>query len=142
MRALFPGVRRLFFAFLLGSDLCAQTPSAKGPDKVETVLLTIEGKVEVSAAGATAWSAARTNQFLQVGDRLRTGLRSRATLRLSDKSVLRVNELTTLKIQPPPKESKAPVLDLSSGATYFFSREKPATREWSICNASIKRESS
>src|SRR5947208_2471063 len=130
MRNLFPGVRRLFFAFLLGSNLCAQTPSAKGPDKVETVLLTIEGKVEVSAAGATTWSAARTNQFLQAGDRLRTALRSRATLRLSDKSVLRVNELTTLKIQPPPKESNAPVLDLSSGATYFFSREKPATVEF------------
>src|SRR2546430_16983325 len=75
-------------------------------------------------------SAARTNQFLQAGDRLRTALRSRATLRLSDKSVLRVNELTTLKIQPPPKESNAPVLDLSSGATYFFSREKPATVEF------------
>src|SRR5437762_10143589 len=130
MRNLFPGVRRLFFAFLLGSNLCAQTPSAKGPDKVETVLLTIEGKVELSAAGATTWSAARTNQFLQAGDRLRTALRSRATLRLSDKSVLRVNELTTLKIQPPPKESNAPVLDLSSGATYFFSREKPASVEF------------
>jgi len=130
MRDLFPGVRRLFFAFLLGGNLCAQTPSAKGQDKVDTVLLTIEGKVEVSAAGATTWSAARTNQFLQAGDRLRTALRSRATLRLSDKSVLRVNELTTLKIQPPPKESNAPVLDLSSGATYFFSREKPATVEF------------
>src|SRR5438552_4358219 len=130
MRNLFPGVRRLFFAFLLGSNLCAQSPSAKGPDKVETVLLTIEGKVEVSATGATTWSAARTNQLLQIGDRLRTGLRSRATLRLSDKSVLRVNELTTLKLQPPPEKNNAPVLDLTSGATYFFSREKPATVEF------------
>src|SRR5213595_3657791 len=130
MRNLFPGVRRLFFAFLLGSNLCAQTPSAKGPDKTETVLLTIEGKVELSAAGATTWSAARTNQFLQAGDRLRTALRSRATLRLSDKSVLRVNELTTLKIQPPATANNAPVLDLTSGATYFFSHEKPATVEF------------
>src|SRR5947199_554525 len=130
MRNLFPGVRRFFFAFLLGSNLCAQTPSAKGPNNVETVLLTIEGKVEVSAPGATTWSTARTNQLLHAGDRLRTGLRSRATFRLSDKSVLRVNELTTLKIQPPPKESNTPVLDLGAGSTYFFSREKPATVEF------------
>src|SRR5262249_316158 len=70
------------------------------------------------------------NQVLHVGDRLRTALRSRATIRLSDKSVLRVNELTTLKIQPSPKVSNAPVLDLGSGSTYFFSREKPATIEF------------
>jgi len=89
-------------------------------------LLTIEGKVEVSVAGANAWSPARANQLLQVGDRLRTGARSRATLRLSDKSVLRINELTTLKILPPPQSRNAPVLDLGSGSTYFFSREKPA----------------
>src|SRR5256886_13791024 len=75
-------------------------------------------------------SAARTNQFLQAGDGCRTPLRSRPTPPLSDKRVLRVKELTTLKIQPPPKESNAPVLDLSSGATYFFSREKPATVEF------------
>src|SRR5439155_1260848 len=72
----------------------------------------------------------RTNQFLRGGERLRTGLLSRATLRLSDKSVLRINELTTLKIQPPPRFSNAPVLDLGAGSTYFFSREKPATVEF------------
>src|SRR2546423_4966634 len=128
MRNLVQGMSPLVVALLLQSHLCAQTPASKGT--AESVLLTLEGKVEVAPAGATSWSAARTNQLLQIGDRLRTGLRSRATLRLSDKSVLRVNELTTLKIQPPPKESKAPVLDLSSGATYFFSREKPATVEF------------
>ena len=127
-----------FFALLLGGGLCGQTAPAIGATRAESVLLTIEGKVEVSAAGATTWSAAGTNQVLQVGDRLRTGLRSRATLRLSDKSVLRVSELTLLKLQPPPRSSNAPVLDLGSGSTYFFSRERPAatpseeTVSWSL----------
>src|SRR6185295_4181458 len=103
MRKLLPGIGPVAFAFLMGSHLWAQNLRAKGPDQAETALLTIEGRVEVSAAGATVWSAARTNQALQVGDRLRTGARSRATLRLSDKSVLRINELTTLKILPPPQ---------------------------------------
>src|SRR6185295_6690231 len=51
--------------------------------------------------------------------------RSRATLRWSDLSVVRVNELTSLEIQPPEKAGDKPQLDLKSGATYFFSREKP-----------------
>ena len=121
-------MRLLSFALLLAGRLCAQTPEA--PGKTDPVLLTIEGKVEASTAGSTAWTPARTNQILRVGERLRTGLRSRATLRLSDKSVLRINELTTLKIQPPPRFSNAPVLDLGAGSTYFFSREKPATVEF------------
>jgi len=104
----------LSFALLLAGRLCAQTREA--PGNTEPVLLTIEGKVEASTAGSTAWTPARTNQLLRVGERLRTGLRSRATLRLSDKSVLRINELTTLKIQPPPRFSNAPVLDLGAGA--------------------------
>ena len=91
---------------LVLSSLCAHPPAAHAA--ADTVVLTAEGKVEVAASGATTWSAVRTNQVLQTGDRLRTGLRSRATLRLSDKSVLRVNELTTLKIQPPAAANNAP----------------------------------
>src|SRR5437667_1930754 len=127
-----PGIlskmRLLSFALLLAGRLCAQTPEAHG--QTEPVLLTIEGKVEASTAGSTAWTPARTNQILRVGERLRTGPRSRATLRLSDKSVLRINELTILKIQPPARVGNAPVLDLGAGSTYFFSREKPATVEF------------
>src|SRR6185295_1205365 len=37
----------------------------------------------------------------------------------------RVNELTSLEIQPPAKAGDKPQLDQKSGATYFFSREKP-----------------
>src|ERR1051326_6088643 len=125
-RKLLSRTRPLVVALLLGSGLCVPGLHAKGPEKTDTVLLTIEGKVEVSAAGAAAWSAGRTNQILQVGDRVRTGERSRAALRLSDRSVLRINQLTTLKILAPPQSSNAPVLDLGSGSTYFFSREKPA----------------
>ena len=42
-----------------------------------------------------------------------------------DLSVVRVNELTSMEIQPPEKAGDKPQLDLKSGATYFFSREKP-----------------
>src|SRR5512145_2135401 len=67
----------------------------------KSVLLTIEGKVEVARAGTLAWAAGTTNQILQIGDRVRTGIRSRATLRHSDLNVIRLDELTTLQIQAP-----------------------------------------
>jgi Flp pilus assembly protein TadD len=99
--------------------------SVANPDPPVCLLLTREGKVEVSRKGAAQWFAAETNQVLEIGDRLRTGLRSRATLRWSDRSILRVDQLTSMEIQPPQKAGVKPQLELKSGATYFFSREKP-----------------
>jgi tetratricopeptide (TPR) repeat protein len=90
-----------------------------------SVLLTIEGKVEVARAGGAVWTAAETNQLLNAGDRVRAGSRSRATIRLLDLSVLRVNELTTLEIRPPGEPGKRMLLDLKAGRSYLFNREKP-----------------
>jgi len=95
-------------------------------DEPVCAVLEKEGKVEVARKGVAQWSPAQTNQVLQVGDRLRTGLRSRATLRWSNLSVVRVNELTSMEIQPPEKAGGNPQADLKSGAAYFFSREKPS----------------
>lgn len=90
-----------------------------------SVLLTIEGKVNVASAGTLDWKAGRTNQILKVGERVHTGERSRATIRLSDLSVLRVNELTTLEIRPLAQPGQRMLLDLKAGRTYLFNREKP-----------------
>jgi len=90
------------------------------------IVLGREGKVDAAAKGTANWTAVTTNQALNTGDRLRTGLRSRATIRWSDLSVVRVNELTTMEIQPPAKAGNKAELDLKSGAAYFFSREKPS----------------
>ena len=73
--------------------------------------------------------AAQTNQTLLIKDRVRTALKSRATIRLSDQSVLRLNQLTTIEIQPVP-EGKRAVLDLKAGAAYFYNREKPGETEF------------
>jgi hypothetical protein len=89
------------------------------------ILLTVEGRVEVSPRGTTQWNKGQTNQVLQLGDRLRTGMRSRATVRWSDLSVMRLGELTAIEVQPPEKPGQKPQMELKSGASYFFSREKP-----------------
>jgi hypothetical protein len=94
--------------------------------KSAAVLLTIENKVEASRAGAAQWTPAVTNQSLNTGDKVRTGLRSRATMRLSDLGVVRVDQLTALEIQAPASAGKPPVMDQKGGSIYFFNREKPA----------------
>ena len=55
---------------------------------------------------------------------MRTGEDSRAAIRMTDLSVLRVDELTTIEITPPSSTSDKPGLNVKDGATYFFSREK------------------
>src|SRR6188508_1848328 len=63
------------------------------------VLVERQGKVEIARKGSTAWAVAEPDTVLQVGDRLRTALRSRATLRWSESSVVRVDQLTSMEIQ-------------------------------------------
>jgi Tfp pilus assembly protein PilF len=92
---------------------------------ISSVLIEKQGKVEFSRKGSTDWASAQTNEVLQAGDRLRTGLRARATLRWSENAVVRVDELTSMEIQPPSKPGAKAEMELKSGATYFFSREKP-----------------
>ena len=91
----------------------------------QIVLLTIEGTVEVAPAGTLNWAPARTNQVLNVGDRVHTGEGSRATIRLTDRSVQRVGDLTTLEIRPPTQPGRRLLLDLKAGKSYLFNREKP-----------------
>jgi Tfp pilus assembly protein PilF len=101
----------------------AAEPSTGGEES--RLILTIEGKVEVWPTGANDWTAARTNQVLKIGDQIRTGFRSRATLQLSDLTVMRMNQLTTLEIQPPKTAEAKNTIDVKSGGTYFLGRDKP-----------------
>ncbi|HWY75870.1 MAG TPA: FecR domain-containing protein, partial [Verrucomicrobiae bacterium] len=106
----------------------AQTPTQAAADRAGLVL-TIEGTVEVARVGTTAWNAAETNLALAFGDTLRTGPRSRATVRLSDLSVLRVNEKTILQIRPQ-SDGRGSLLDLQTGSSYFFNRSKPSSLQF------------
>ncbi len=100
--------------------------NAPANSRPQIVLLTIEGTVEVAPAGTLSWAPARTNQVLNVGDRVHTGEGSRATILLTDRSVQRVGDLTTLEIRPPTQPGRRLLLDLKAGKSYLFNREKPA----------------
>src|SRR5438093_13241108 len=93
-----PTFLALLLVILCGNLAQAQNPTLKWPLGTAGLVLTLEGTVEVSRTGSADWAAAQTNLVLQIGDRVRTGPRSRATIRRSDQSVLRVNERTILVI--------------------------------------------
>src|SRR5947209_8124100 len=84
---------------VLSSPLAAA--EAADTNAPAAVVLTLEGHVEILLAGNTSWKEANVGQPVGIGDQFRTGPRSRATVRLSDLSVLRLSELSTCEIQPP-----------------------------------------
>ena len=113
---------------LCPSSTRGQAPTPAAPD-FTSQLVEFAGNVEVTPAATNDWRAARTNQFLHPGDRLRTATDSRATLRLSDRSVVRINQSTVLEIQPPTQPARRR-FNLLRGALYFLNREQPAAVEF------------
>ena len=138
-----PRLASVAVVLVLGLQLClalrvlAQpTPASPPPPSDHALLLVIEGSVEVTRADTDAWRPGKTNQVLETADRLRTGERSRAVVRLSDQSVLRLSEMTTIEIRAPTADSQKPGLDLKRGLLFFFSRERPRQLRWSTPAAS------
>jgi tetratricopeptide (TPR) repeat protein len=87
-------------------------------------LLSKENIVNVETKGSAGWIAATVGQSLAIGDKVRTGEDSRATVRMTDLSILRIGELTTSEITPPGTATGEPGLNVKEGTSYFFSREK------------------
>ncbi len=87
------------------------------------VVVEKENVVEAQARGV-AWKPASIGLPLAIRDRLRTGEFSRAAVRFTDLSMLRVDELTTIEISPPIATGGKQTLDVKRGGTYFFSRDK------------------
>jgi class 3 adenylate cyclase/tRNA A-37 threonylcarbamoyl transferase component Bud32 len=74
----------------------------------------IQGEVEVLVKGAEAWRLARAKMEVLPGDRLRTGRSSRATVLLSDNSVVSIGELSEFEITAPSE------IGLRQGIIYFL----------------------
>lgn len=111
------------------ATLGADTNGPSGVPDSRSRLLEVAGNVEIILAGETNWSKASVGSELKAGDRLRTLAQSRAALQLSDRSVIRLNELTTLQILPPRQTEKRRFA-LPKGSLFFFNREKPADVEF------------
>jgi tetratricopeptide (TPR) repeat protein len=119
---------RLLFAFLASLALVATVAGAETAAAFSTVI-EAAGKVEVFTTASGAWRPARVGQQLSPGARVRTAAASRAAIQLSDRSVVRLNERSTLEILPPRDTAKRR-FSLPRGSIFFFNREKPADIEF------------
>src|SRR5436190_5083051 len=95
--------RRLALLFIvlltLASGSLRAQPAAPGvPTTAPYAIIELEGTVEVSRAGSPLWDPARVDQPLLPGDRVRTGDRSRAVVRLSDRTLIRKGPRTLIEI--------------------------------------------
>jgi tetratricopeptide (TPR) repeat protein len=115
-RRFHPTASVLMCLFGLVTHLLAQAPAPQAK------LLEKENVVEASKP-AGRWLPAQIGMPLAVRDRVRTGELSRSAIQLTDLSILRMDELTTLEIQPPQGGANKATLDIKSGGMYFFSRE-------------------
>jgi Tfp pilus assembly protein PilF len=94
----------------------------------DVVLLNFSGQVEFMDAGATRWNKVfETNRVFHVGDRGRTGPNSRATLQLSDLSILRLGERSEFLVEPNAPKTDCVVMSLLRGLAWVFHRDKPGS---------------
>ena len=109
--------------------LLLATFAAAAQTNLPSTLIEAAGSVEFFTGSGTNWQAATVGVALQPGDKVRTRAHSRAAVQLSDRSIVRLDELTTLEILPPRNAEKKR-FGLTRGALYFFNREKPADMEF------------
>ena len=128
---------RFLFGALIGCLLAtfladAQTNNAPVTTANATSLSRVieaAGTVEFIAGGSANWNIATNGLALLPGDKVRTRAASRAAVQLSDRSVIRLSERTTLEILPPRNAEKKR-FGLRGGSIFFFNREKPADVEF------------
>ncbi|MEL0587337.1 MAG: FecR domain-containing protein [Candidatus Thiodiazotropha sp. (ex. Lucinoma kazani)] len=84
-------------------------------------LISLEGAVETKRANEETWHSAALKQGFCTGDTLRTGYDSRAAVRLTNETLLRLDGDSALTFTHVEKKARS-IIDLLLGAVHFISR--------------------
>ncbi len=96
-------------------------------------LVSMQGKAEFRAAGATDWRPLTARQQLAPGQTVRTGRHGRLALLLTDRTQIRLNENTTLEIQaiePAPRTAGQTRFRQLAGRAWVQSKTPPRALQW------------
>ncbi|MBL9175437.1 MAG: FecR domain-containing protein [Verrucomicrobiales bacterium] len=114
-----------FLAALLLFSVWAVPGRAADSEELARVEAVV-GTVQISPAGARTWVTVTASQPLFAGDQVRTGERSRMTLRMRDGSIVHLDELTTTRLEGQPSGL---ILNVLRGILSFFHRNEPGSLE-------------
>ncbi len=118
------------------SEVHAVAVSACSPEVARVV--SAQGVVELRRARQTNWQSAGMNAILCAGDMLRVRMRSRAALRLSNESMLRLDQKTTITFPELAADKATSLLDLINGALHIITRTpKPFRVRTPFLNAAV-----
>ncbi len=84
-------------------------------------MVSVQGSVEARSTTTASWRPASLNDTYCVGDSVRTGARSRAAIVLSNNTVIRLDQSTTV-ILGTVAEDEPSWLEMLEGIVHFFSR--------------------
>ena len=85
-------------------------------------LTSLQGSVDVQRYHNAQWQAAELGQTYCLGDRIRVGADARASVELSNDTVLRLDQRSTLVFPEPSADSGFSFVELLEGALHLMSR--------------------
>ncbi len=87
-------------------------------------VVSVQGKVETQRLGIVNWKAIQQGDVFCQGDKIRSEKNSRATLQLSNNSLISVDQNTNLNFSVPEVEAASSwLIELFKGSAFFRSRE-------------------
>ena len=87
-------------------------------------VVSVQGKVQTQRLGIVNWKAIQQGDVFCQGDKIRSEKNSRATLQLSNNSLISVDENTNLNFSVPKVEAASSwLIELFKGSAFFRSRE-------------------
>lgn len=102
-------------------------------------IVSAQGTIERRRTQETIWQPVGMDTVLCAGDRVRARSHSRAALRLSNESMLRLDQKTSISFPDMPEEKGAWLMDLLEGAMHIITRTpKPFKTRTPFVNASVE----
>ncbi|MBS0423859.1 MAG: FecR domain-containing protein [Proteobacteria bacterium] len=102
-------------------------------------VVSMQGIIEIRRAQENAWQVAGMDIVLCAGDMIRTRAQSRAALRLSNDSMLRLNQKTSITFPGAQEERDISLLNLFEGAIHIITRTpRPFKIRTPFVNASVE----
>ena len=106
---------------LLTGGRCPTLTYAGGCDDWVAKVVSVQGDVQVKKSSTTQWLPVKLDDTFCPGDMIRVQGRSRAAVVLSNESVARLDQNTTITFSGVA-EKKVSLIDILKGAVHFFSR--------------------